>query len=147
MVKRDGTDIVSTDDFVAKTRFKKYLNAVLNAKEVRTVIVAMGCADESVQERLGLHFEVTSAVIILTEGELRAALDRQREFPKYLIEGIPTLKLPLATDPVQRETFASSGIPTCRTGSSPLFAHAIAPMSSACWTRGIRSTAARATLC
>ena len=85
MVKRDGTDIVSTDEFVAKTRFKKYLNAVLNAKEVRTVTVAMGCADETVQERLGLPFEVTSAVIILTGGEMRAALDRQREFPKYLI--------------------------------------------------------------
>ena len=108
--------------------------------------VAVGCADESVQERLGLHFEVTSAVIILTEGELRAALDRQREFPRYLIEGIPTLELPLATDPVQRETFASSGIPSGRTGSSP-FALAMAPMSSASWTRGIRSTAARATLC
>ena len=110
MVKRDGTDIVSTDDFVAKTRFKKYLNAVLNAKEVRAGTVAVGCADESVQERLGLHFEVTSAVIIPTEGELRAALDRQREFPKYLIEGIPTLELLLATDPVQRETFSFSGI-------------------------------------
>ena len=73
-------------------------------KEVRTGPVAMGCADESVQERLGLHFEVTSA-FILTEGALRAALDRQREFPKYLIEGIPTLELPLATDLVQRETF------------------------------------------
>ena len=147
MVKRDGTDIVSTDDFVAKTWFKKYLNAVLNAKEVRAGTVAMGCAYESVQERLGLHFEVTSAVIILTEGELRAALDRQREFPKYLIEGITTLELPLATDPVQRETFTFSGIPSGCIGSSP-FAHAMAPMSSgACWTRGIRSTAARATLC
>ena len=36
MVKRDVTDIFSTDNFVAKTRFKKCLNVVLNAKEVRT---------------------------------------------------------------------------------------------------------------
>ena len=62
--------------------------------------------------------------IILTKGELRAALDRQREFPKYLIEGIPKLELPLATDPVQRETFFCSGIPTCCRQSSP-FARAI----------------------
>ena len=34
LVTRDGTDIVSIDDFVAKTRCKKYLNAVLNAMEV-----------------------------------------------------------------------------------------------------------------
>ena len=147
MVRRDGTDIVSTDDFVAKTRFKKFVNAVLNAKGVRAGTVAMGCAAESVQERLGLYFEVTSAVIIFTEGEMRAALDRQREFPKYLIEEIPTLELPLATDPVKRETFSFSGIPSGRIGSSP-FALAMAPMSiGACWTRGIRSTAARATLC
>ena len=53
LVKRDGTDIVTIDDFVAKTKCKTYLKAVLNAKEVRAETVNKGCADESVQERLG----------------------------------------------------------------------------------------------
>ena len=104
LVKRDGTDIVTIDDFVAKTKRKTYLNAVLNAKEVGAGTVAKGCADESVQERLGLYYEVTTAFIILTESELRSALDRQRDLPKYLTGGIPTHGVPLATDPARRET-------------------------------------------
>ena len=104
LVKRDGTDIVTIDDFVAKTKCKRFLNAVLNAKEVRAGTVAKGCADESVQERVGLCCEVTTAFIILTESELRSALDRQRDLPKYLTLGIPTLEVPLATDPAQRVT-------------------------------------------
>ena len=104
LVKRDGTDIVTIDDFVAKTKCKRFLNAVLNAKEVRPGTVAKGCADESVQERLGLYCEVTTAFIILTESELRSALDRQRDLPKYLTGGIPTLEVPLATVPAQRVT-------------------------------------------
>ena len=75
-----------------------------SAKEVRAGTVAEGCADESVQERLGLYSEVTTAFIILTESELRSALDRHRDLPKYLTRGIPTVKVPLATDPAQRET-------------------------------------------
>ena len=77
---------------------------MLNAKEVRARTVAKGCANEAVKERLGLCFEVTTAFIILTECELRSALDRQRELRKYLIEGTSTFEVPLATDPVLRET-------------------------------------------
>ena len=47
---------------------------------------------------------VTTTFLILTGSELRSALDRPRELPKYLIKGIPTLEAPLATDPAQRET-------------------------------------------
>ena len=71
---------------------EKYLNAVLDAKEARAGTVAKGCADESVQERVGLYYEVTAAFIILTESELRSALDRQRDLPKYFTREIPSLE-------------------------------------------------------
>ena len=82
-----------------------YLNGVLNAKGGASGDRRQGLRRrESVQERLGLYYEVTTAFIILTEVELRAALDRNRDLPKYLTRSIPTLEVPLATDPAQRET-------------------------------------------
>ena len=137
LVNRDGTGIFTIDDFVAKTKCKKYLNAVLKAKEVRARTVAKGCADESVQERLGLFHEVTTAFITLTESELRSTSPGA---------SLP-LRCPWRPIPHSARPFSFSSTPTDRIGSSP-FAHAMAPIASgACWTRGIRSTAARATLC
>ena len=81
--------------------------------------VAKGCADESVQKRFGLYYEVTTAFIIFTESELRSALDRQRDLPKYFTWCIPTREVPLATDPAQRETVFLFRHPD-RTGSSPV---------------------------
>ena len=91
--------------------------------------------------------EVTTAFINLTEVELRAALDRNRDLPKYLTGGIPIREVPLVTDPAQRETVFLFKAPR-PTASGAHHTHAMAPIASgACWTRGIRSTAARATLC
>ena len=108
---------------------------VLNAKEVRAATVAKGSRSPP-------------PFINLTEVELRAALERNRDLPKYLTGGIPIREVPLVTDPAQRESvFLFKAPPTDRIGSSPYACHGADRPAVACWTRGIRSTAARATLC